>query len=425
MAIKICLDAGHKGAKYNQSPVVSNYYESAMNWKLTNLLKDKLTSKGFEVILTRPTIDTEMDVYARGTASKGCDLFLSIHSNACGTESVDYPVVYRAFDNLNSADTLALKLAKTIQLTMGTKQAGKTAIRKNSSGGEYYGVLRGARAVGTPLYYIVEHSFHTNKKATEWLLNDNNLNTLAEAEVETIVSYYKELGKFNEQTVANDKFIWNSLKKAGYTDIAAAGIIGNLFAESGLYPNNLQNTFNKSLGLTDEQYTQQVDNGIYKNWSSDGAGYGLCQWTFSTRKQNLLKYVQSKKVSIGDIGAQVEFMLQEISTYNGLTDQLNKASTVRQASDIFMLNFERPKDQGESVKAKRAQYAQTYYDRFKGTYKEEQTNTSTELVNKPSNYAKVSWEKAIAKGITDGSNPHNPATREQIMVMFDRLGLLD
>ena len=33
MAKKICLDAGHY-AKYNRSPVVPEYYESVMNWKL-------------------------------------------------------------------------------------------------------------------------------------------------------------------------------------------------------------------------------------------------------------------------------------------------------------------------------------------------------------------------------------------------------
>ena len=28
--VKVCLDAGHTGSKYNQSPAVSAYYESAM-----------------------------------------------------------------------------------------------------------------------------------------------------------------------------------------------------------------------------------------------------------------------------------------------------------------------------------------------------------------------------------------------------------
>ena len=172
--------------RYNQSPVVKTYYESAMVWSLHLKLKAALEARGFEVVTTRKTIDTKMDVYDRGTASKGCDVFLSLHSNACGTESVDYPVVYRAHDNLNNADAIALKIAKKIGELMGTTQAGRTATRKNSSGGEYYGVLRGARAVGTPLYLLIEHSFHTNTAAAKWLSQDGNLEKLAEAEAELL-----------------------------------------------------------------------------------------------------------------------------------------------------------------------------------------------------------------------------------------------
>lgn len=189
--IKICLDAGHIGSKYNQSPVVKTYYESAMVWALHLKLKAQLEARGFEVITTRSSIDTAMEVYDRGKAAKGCDVFLSLHSNACGTESVDYPVVYRAYDNQNDADSLALAIAQKIGNLMGTKQVGRTAIRKNSSGGEYYGVMRGARAAGVPLYLLVEHSFHTNTAATKWLSVAANLDKLAEAEAELLGSYFK------------------------------------------------------------------------------------------------------------------------------------------------------------------------------------------------------------------------------------------
>ena len=198
--IRICLDAGHVGSKYNQSPVVKTYYESAAMWTLHLKLKAALEQRGFEVVTTRASIDTDLGVYERGTASKGCDIFLSLHSNACGTESVDYPVVYRAHDNKNNADALALKLAKKIGELMGTTQAGRTATRKNSSGGEYYGVLRGARAVGTPIYLLIEHSFHTNKKATQWLLKDENLEKLAQAEAELLASHYGLQAEAAEKT---------------------------------------------------------------------------------------------------------------------------------------------------------------------------------------------------------------------------------
>ena len=190
MSKKICLDAGHVGSKYNQSPVVKTYYESAMVWALHLKLKTQLEARGFQVVTTRESIDTDLGVYERGTASKGCDVFISLHSNACGTESVDYPVVYRAYDNKNNVDTLALKLAKKVGELMGTTQAGRTATRKNSSGGEYYGVLRGARAVGTPYYMLIEHSFHTNTKATKWLSKDANLDKLAVAEADILAEFF-------------------------------------------------------------------------------------------------------------------------------------------------------------------------------------------------------------------------------------------
>ena len=206
MSKKICLDAGHVGSKYNQSPVVKTYYESAMVWALHLKLKAQLEARGFQVVTTRASIDTDLGVYERGTASKGCDVFISLHSNACGTESVDYPVVYRAYDNKNDVDTLALKLAKKVGELMGTAQAGRTATRKNSSGGEYYGVLRGARAVGTPYYMLIEHSFHTNTKATKWLSVDANLDKLAVAEADILAEFFgMESSAATEKTAIMEK----------------------------------------------------------------------------------------------------------------------------------------------------------------------------------------------------------------------------
>lgn len=187
--IKVCLDAGHYG-KYNRSPVLAGYYESDMVWKLHLYLKEELEAVGFEVITTRKEQARDLSVYNRGLLAKGCHLFLSLHSNACDTQSVDYPVTYRAYDNAGNSDHLGLKLAQGISQIMGTRQAGRTATRRNSSGGEYYGVLRGARAVGLTDYYIVEHSFHTNLAATKWLSDDGNLRQMAKMEAGIIADYY-------------------------------------------------------------------------------------------------------------------------------------------------------------------------------------------------------------------------------------------
>lgn len=64
----------------------------------------------------------------------------------------------------------------------------------------------------------------------------------------------------------NESTIWFFLKSQGMTDAGAAGTMGNLDPESGLNPKNLQNTYEKSLGYTDETYTAAVDSGKYTNF---------------------------------------------------------------------------------------------------------------------------------------------------------------
>ena len=59
----------------------------------------------------------------------------------------------------------------------------------------------------------------------------------------------------------NEKTIWKKFLSAGMTIAGAAGLMGNLYAESVLNPKNLQQTYEKSLGYSDESYTQAVDNG--------------------------------------------------------------------------------------------------------------------------------------------------------------------
>lgn len=184
----VCLDAGHYG-KYNQSPGVPAYYESEMNWKLHQLLKGELESYGIEVRQTRADQAKDLAVYKRGTASESCDLLLSSHSNAVGNsmrEDVDYPVVYVPVSGAGAE--LGEKLAECIEKTMGTSQDGR-AVSKKGSKGDYYGLIRGATDVGT-VGMIVEHSFHTNTKMANWLLNDANLAKLAAAEAAVIAEYF-------------------------------------------------------------------------------------------------------------------------------------------------------------------------------------------------------------------------------------------
>lgn len=163
----------------------------------------------------------------------------------------------------------------------------------------------------------------------------------------------------------NEERIWNYLKGKGLNDYGCAGVLGNLQAESGLNPNNLQNTHEKKLGYTDDEYVAAVDSGRYTNFVKDSAGFGLAQWTFWSRKQNLLNFAKSKKKSIGDLEMQLDFLWKELNeSFKGLVGTLKTASSVLEASNGMLLDFERPADQSVSVQKKRAEYGQKYYDKY-------------------------------------------------------------
>jgi hypothetical protein len=168
---------------------VPEYYESDMNWKLHLLLKEELEKyKGVEVITTRADKDKDMDLEARGEFSKGCDLFISIHSNGAARESADYPVVYYPISGACAG--LAKNIAKFVEVTMDTVESGVAVSRKSENGNwDYYSVIYGAVSVGVP-GLIIEHSFHTNAKSAKWLLDDNNLKKLAVGEAEVIAKHF-------------------------------------------------------------------------------------------------------------------------------------------------------------------------------------------------------------------------------------------
>lgn len=163
----------------------------------------------------------------------------------------------------------------------------------------------------------------------------------------------------------SEKTIWEYLKAQGLTDAGAAGLMGNLYAESGLRPNNLQNSYEGKLGMADAEYTEMVDRGTYANFGNDRAGYGLAQWTYPSRKAALLAYAKAAGKSIGDLEMQLGFLMQELSTgYKTVLNVLRTTVSVREASDIVLLQFERPADQSEARRKQRAEYGQKYFDKY-------------------------------------------------------------
>lgn len=165
---------------------------------------------------------------------------------------------------------------------------------------------------------------------------------------------------------SNKEIIWNYLFKQGFSAAAVFGLMGNIQAESAFIPNNLQDSYERKLGFTNETYTAAVDSGTYKNFDKDKAGYGTCQWTSDGRKAGLLDLAQSRSVSIGDLNMQLDYLMIELrGAYRGVLNGIMQARTIRAASDIVLTQFERPADQSESVKRYRASLGEKLYEEYK------------------------------------------------------------
>ena len=235
MGKKILLDAGHY-TNYNQSNVYKSYYEGNAMWTLQNLLKAELELYGFTVSTTRTSRDKDVAVTTRGQMAKGYDMFISLHSNACDTESVDRVVVIKGYDQ---PDTLPNKFGEELSKVIGVKQKHQIMVRKNDAGKDYYGVLRGADSVGVKDRILIEHGFHTNTATAKWLCSEANLKKIAQAEAKVIADYYGYkkttttatsttkktyfrviCGSYMER--ANAEAMQNKLKKAGFDSFLEA-----------------------------------------------------------------------------------------------------------------------------------------------------------------------------------------------------------
>ena len=172
--------------------------------------------------------------------------------------------------------------------------------------------------------------------------------------------------------------VWKYLTKY-MTPEGAAGVMGNLYAESGVVPNRVETlclTRLKEAGkvYTDATYTAFVDDGTITRAQflnplpGKQYGYGLCQLTSPSRKAGLYDLCKSRKVSIGDLTTQLDYLMQELhGPFKAVLDVLTTTHNVKTASDTVLLKFEQPADTTTAVKNKRYQYSMEVYNAMAAT----------------------------------------------------------
>ncbi|MCI8759940.1 MAG: hypothetical protein HFJ34_02250 [Clostridia bacterium] len=168
-----------------------------------------------------------------------------------------------------------------------------------------------------------------------------------------------ELTSLNPNICGGDveEKVWYTLRNLGYSEYAVAGVMGNIYGESGFDPAAIE--------------------------KKTGEGHGLCQWSFG-RKDCLFSYAQSKGKDWSDVDIQIEFLIAEITLprqgdavpytehqffakYAHYREEWTNATNVEDATRAFCLGFERcsETDYIESSQ-KRIDAAQGYYNQYKG-----------------------------------------------------------
>ena len=169
------------------------------------------------------------------------------------------------------------------------------------------------------------------------------------------------------------KIIWDYFTDKIGNEYGVAGLMGNLQAESGLCPYRLQGDFSSGYA-TSQAYTLDVDSGAiseydFVNNGPNGGGYGLAQWTYSTRKQALYNMCKSGGYSsIGSVELACDYLWWELqNSYPDVLTVLEAARNVRIASDKVLHDFENPAVQTEAVEIARAEMGQNWFDLYTGT----------------------------------------------------------
>lgn len=184
------------------------------------------------------------------------------------------------------------------------------------------------------------------------------------------------------------EYIISECKKQRLTDEAIAALMAQIQAESAFIVNNLENTANAKLGMTDEQYVKAVDSGSYTNFVRDGFGFGIYQLTFYTRKQNFLNYVRARNGSIGDLKLQVGFMFWEFQNYfGGIWNQMKSSHNLYDLTKELLEKWESPYEQVENLRV-RYGYAQIWINKVKDFKEVNNTMTQNEAIEKVLDLAK-------------------------------------
>lgn len=166
--------------------------------------------------------------------------------------------------------------------------------------------------------------------------------------------YHQVVGKVSNKYIVMEKIygsrvetfgkMWTFLKIGmGVSDTVAAAIMGNSFVESRLNECQVQNTV--------------IHPDSYQYKLNDNVGYGLFQWTYPSRKNDLINISESMNMGINNVNAQLETLKDEVlysSDHKDMWVKMNNTNNCDEATTLFFDNYEGVNDNSLEVRKKAA-----------------------------------------------------------------------
>lgn len=199
------------------------------------------------------------------------------------------------------------------------------------------------------------------------------------------------------------EYIWLYGLSQGYSPVAVAGIMGNIYQECSSGTKQSEQAVHTAIMSGNETWNYQTKH-TYSNGACD---YGIVQWTDAPGADSytrFLRYCNQHSLEPSDIGAQAQCLFYELSPdgwRHRAGELLQAVTTPEEAAVIFQEYYEGISEAtgiGRPMTAHRKWAARAYYDKFKDlTYGNGSSGNSSiaeaavSLAYKTSSEAKNDW----------------------------------
>lgn len=249
------------------------------------------------------------------------------HSNATGTpinESVNRVVIYRTVKNAGDGVCRAIGLAtaKILNTTLSPIQH-----KKNSTGGDWYGVLGRAMKAGCQDAWLNEHGFHTHPATRQALSDPDIRQQLAEAEVDAMAEYFNWEGTMRRMLKLTSPYMRGD-------DVTEFQNAVNRIIDYGLVVDGIFGKNSDTAARTLQSFFGLTADGIVgeKTWSAIDA-YEEPDTDYEALYRQAQEQIAQQNMVITSLKDQVNGLEQ---AYNGMKQEADKLhDELNKIADVF------------------------------------------------------------------------------------------